>query len=488
MRPTDKWNEELPLKPRKPLPPPRRFEIDLDGRKSLVVIKQTHFPGQGPQVKWVPGKTEIKGGTSLREDELREYAHDMGTDALIVDSMRNIHRPGENIAPAGVSMSMGSTPGSFPTYVGSLAPRFPGGIVVSRARLRQLAAEGRLKNPQNLVNSFRPGRLVHRKKNFPAGLARQALSLTNPGAYHGIAVSPASRIAKAVASGYVVVSGDGTVYARRKTELGWSPFKKVGKLVKKATKVVTRPIGTVARVATKPVASAARATGRGLSTAARSTGRGVTVAAKATGKGVAAAGKGVAKAGKWVALQAARAAASPITIPINRMIATVASKKRIPKATAKKQVLASIARKGGPFVVATKIYNFVSGATIMGAVYYKPTTAMGFDPATITAIASATGATLLAMSKEIVTNLLKEKAQQTIQSAASNVIDRAVPPPQTYSPEPTPQFAPAPQAYYPEPAPAQEAYAYNYQAQSEEEPQQETAGMGLITFGCYERR
>lgn len=297
MTPTPKWNEELPLKPKRPLPPPKRYEIVIDnGKPVMVTIARRHPPAGPPLPRYEKKIAEIKGA-SLREDELREYAHDLGTDALIVDSSGGIHRPGEHDALRGNHMGQPFFP---PTYVGALAPRFPGGIVVSRAKLRAMAARGQLKKPNNLVNSFRSGRLVRRKGPFPGKLTREAVALANPGAYHGLAIPPSAGVrvsgqvlARGLASGAFVMGADGTVYARSETGF----LKKIGKVVKKGAKVATapvrvtakvtakitpKPIKKVVRVVKKPVASAARATVK----VAKKVGNVAVQAGKLTAKGV----------------------------------------------------------------------------------------------------------------------------------------------------------------------------------------------------------
>jgi len=260
MTPTPKWNEELPLNPRTPLPSPRKFEITIDNGKPIpVVIKRSHFPRppQGPIA--MKSMYDIRG-TSLREDEIMERAADTSREALIVDRSGNIHRPGEDISPAGVTMSMGQ-PFFPPTYVGTARiPEFPSGNVITRRRLRNLIRSGRLKKPPNMVNTFPPSRIRRQRGPVDKRLRGHALALVNPGAYHGLVIPPSAGVKMSAAMlGYGLAAGrlrlgrDGSVY---QNEMG--VLKKIGRVVKKGAKGVGKGVKT----AGKGVAKGAKTTAK----------------------------------------------------------------------------------------------------------------------------------------------------------------------------------------------------------------------------------
>jgi hypothetical protein len=298
-----------------------------------------------------------------------EHASNDRERGLIVDAAGQIHRPDE-IAPRGTPMlGQAFLP---PTYVGRMSGEqvvsLPGGNVISRRRLRALVASGRLKRPANMVNSLRPGRIRRRSRPFGPKLSMEAAALTNPGAYHGLVISPkaalvgrsAAFLGHAVATGRAKIGRDGSVYVRRRSESGVSVFKKVGRIAKKGVRTV----------------------GKG----AKAAGRGVAKGAKATGKGI-------AKGAKFVAKGAARIAAMPLILMVRPAIRAKSRQlaggkgrpvTKVHTLAAKKYVISQIGKRGAPGKVLAGILSFVSGETTHVGGFV-----MGFDPATITAFISA---------------------------------------------------------------------------------------------------
>lgn len=172
MQPTPKWNEELPLVPKPKVAPPRYYKIAIDkGKPVLVVISPQAAPKPPPPPKKIHHVYEIQGA-SLREDELREEAADSSPskEGLYMNRRGQLQRIGEEV------------------------PSFPGGNVISRARLMHLWNTGQLRKPNNMVNSFPSGRLRKRKHPFDPRLSDEAASLVNPGAYHGISIPMRSHL------------------------------------------------------------------------------------------------------------------------------------------------------------------------------------------------------------------------------------------------------------------------------------------------------
>lgn len=473
MRATPKWNEELPLQPKPPLPPPRRFEIVVDGGKPVVVaIKSTYFPSSAPSPRMEPSKYEIKG-TSLREDELIEHAADASKDALIIDSRGGLHRPGETFLPRNVTMSVGS---QFfpPTYVGKHVRSYPPGRVISRQKLRHLIRTGQIKKPPNMVNSFPPGRLRKRKKPFPPRLALQAVSLTDPGAFHGLVIPPGTRVsgarlASAVANGRVHIGSDGSVYVRN--EMGI--VKKVGRLAKKGAKGVARTTKKAARPVTRATKKVARPVGRfvkknavpiAMTAALGPAG----IPAYAAAKNLKKIGAVAKKVGKWTGRQlaaaakaVARVAATPIRMAVRPAVNAAVKKLsagRPPtaqtKRAANKLIIAQLKRNPNPLVkfsgtVLSYTGTGVSGISgegqrlleqyttsgcglIVGATPCpgQAPTVMGLTGAEISALASSAVAALIPVVKKMVADLAVAKTQQVVTSALSPATKATSSPPE----------------------------------------------------------
>jgi hypothetical protein len=398
------------------MPPPRRYEIVIDGRKTVVSIKQTAAPSQRtPQEITMRTKrfAEIQGAT-LREDELMEHASNDSERGLIVDAAGQIHRPDE------IATTLGQ-PFFPPTYVGEQVVSLPGGNVITRRRLRALVASGRLKRPANLVNSFRSDRIRRRHRPFDPKLAMQAAALSNPGAYHGLAISPkaalvgrsAAFLGYAVATGRAKIGADGSVYVRSRDESGASVFKKIGRVAKKGTKLAKKGVRTVGK--------GAKAAGRGI------------------GKGAVATGKGVAKGAKFVGKGAAMLASAPIKAILKpharKKAALIARSKGHPTPTTQDR------REGGAWVVANMLKNrnpLVKAAALLvragGGVMGQISVTVGGDGRIFVGAAPAAAAVpaMLAAIKvsliPILSAMLANEAKKMLQNKISPSPSPAAPP------------------------------------------------------------
>ena len=452
MQPTPKWNEELPLQKKPKIVPPRRFEITIDKQKPInIVVKQ---PSAAPRVLPRKGKHmyEIRG-ISLRDDELIEKAADVSNDGLYCDSS-GIHRIGERI------------------------PQYPSGRVISRAKLRHMAATGQLRKPPNMVNSFPSARIRRRAKPLGKRLSMQALAVANPAAFRALAIHPEARI-----KGTVVLGFDGSVYVEN--EMGLfkkigrfvkKGVKKVGKVAKKGVKITAKVARPVVRPVTRFTKKAARTTYR---KAIRPAARGVAKGAKFTYKkgirpvarfakknaaGVALTvalgpaglagyvayknrgkilsaikyvGKLTGKAFVEIARAISSLAATPIRIAFRQFIGVPRAKAiaaslghrsptRADKAAAVKWGFKKIEQKMGPLgKLCVEILKFtrgvplsgVGGRTVLGSFDRWE---VGIEPATITAIAGAITAGLAALKGVInmFEGLKKGKPVQALNSAA----------------------------------------------------------------------
>jgi hypothetical protein len=506
MQPTPKWNEELPLNPgaELPLPPPRRYEIQIDnGRKIPILISRTRGP-RPPRKQLMMKSTYSITGTSLREDELMEHAAGNSERGLVVDGRGNIHRFGENFAPGGMTMRMGS---SFfpPTYTGEEVPSYPGGNVITRRRLRNLVRSGRLKPEPNMVNSFRPGRLIKRRRPFPRELAWEAAALTNPGAYHGLVIPGSAHVrmqglVRGVRSGALVIGRDGTVYKKvpnPSSAMGFS-LRKIGRVIKRGAKSVgrgvvklhTAPVKFVAKRVVKPIGKTAW---RGVKTTGRFVKKNampiaMTAALGPAGLAVYAGVKNrkkllavVKKVGSWTghALAAAakamaRVAATPIRLAVRPAVNAAVRKlaRGGPATPAVKKagsnlVIARLKSSGNPMAkLAGAILSYtgtgVGGSSMMGAALVHNDTAiiggyvtgcagdstMGFTGAEIAALASACVAAITPLVKQMATEFAKGKAEELVQKAISPSTQQAAQP-MSETPAPTPEApsSPLPESY-----------------------------------------
>lgn len=373
MSATPKWNEELPLRPKARLAPPRRYEITLDGKPSMVTIAQKPF--STPMALPLARKhfSEIQGA-SLREDELREDANENGPRELIIDSRGRIHRPHEV---------------GFPTYIGTQTiAALPPGRVITREKLRNMMRLGLIKKHKNRVNAFPSGKILPRKKPFNPRLLKRALALSNPGAYHGMTISPraatvsASFLGHALANGRVTIGRNSTVY--RRTRMGWSP------------------IGTIKK-AGRGVARGAKAVGRGAARGARTVGRGITRGASAVASVTKDIGKMSVRGLGQLAVLISSAAATPIRVAFKTTISTPRANalarsrgRRSPNAQDKRDAIAwgfkklkqKMPIKLGDLTVL--ILRHTKGVSLAG-------TEMGLDPATISIYAGAVTSGILAL-------------------------------------------------------------------------------------------
>jgi hypothetical protein len=320
-------NDMLPLNPQKPLPGPKRYEITIDNKKHNVVVAPTRAPAGPPNVTWVPNIQEIQG-TSVREDELMEYAHNQGTVGLVMDGRGNLSRPGEN------QMA------SWPTYTGH-----------SRVMVRR----------------------------------RPRLN--------------AAALARGIVSGNVFIGNDGSVYARRgNSVMGFSPFKKVGKLAKKGVKGVSRGV---------------KATGRGIAKGAKKTGHVIKKGLKLAIKPHIFLAKLSAKAFVGLARIIAAGAATPIKLAFRYKIGRPRANalahsrgRKSPNNQDKREAvdwgLAQLRKVKGPKkVVAFMAYEILKFTRSRGAAMVGIAEMGSVDPATIEAIATAAAAVITALGKLI---------------------------------------------------------------------------------------
>jgi hypothetical protein len=448
MQPTAKWNEELPLNPAAliPPPPPRRYEIQIDrGRRIPLVITTVKPRPAQPLPRMVRGMYQIHG-TPIREDELMEYAADTSKGALVLDARGQIHRPGETMIPGGTTMRMN---------VGETVTSFPSGTVISRGRLANLIRSGRLTQPPNVVNAFRSGRLRKRKTPFPPGLAWEAAALTNPGAFHALAISPNAHLkmkrrralARAVASGHVVIGRDGTVYKRVPTAMGGFSLRRIGRVIKRTAQRAGGGVASVARRAGGGVASAASATARQAARGALATGR---FAKQHAGKlAMIALGPAgfILALSKDKLLAAAKAMARVAAYPIKRAArpAVLSAARKLARGgpvthqhnqAASRIVISRFKRSGNPLakfagLVLQFVGTGVSGTNMAGVAIVRRDTSIiggyitgcagdsviGFTGAEIAAAASATVAAIIPLIKQMVADFAKSKAQDLAHEA-----------------------------------------------------------------------
>lgn len=470
MTPTPKWNEELPLRPRAPLPPPRRYEIEVDGRRTNVVVRRTHAPESPPGPRLEKSNYEITGA-GLREDELIEYAADTSKGELIVDGRGNIIRPGEHIPSSQIRNRIMGQAFFPPTYIGEHVPSYRSGVVVSREKLRDLVRSGRLKKPRNLVNSFPSDRLRRRKQPFDPKLERQAAALVHPGAYQGLVISPRSRVSAtvlgpAMAAGTAVIGADGSVYMR--DEVG--VLKKIGKVVKKGAKVVAKPVAKVA----KPVAKVATTVARPVAKATVK----VAKVAKPLAKPIALAVVAPAAAATLVTAKLAGKAAAAALRPFLRPSA-LKKAQLIAKSKGRAQPNQEDRREGGKWVVANMLASknlVVKGAGKLMASQGGLVAGMGAAPAAALSVPAMIAAIKAALIPLLTAALAKE-AKRIAASASARLT--AAPPPEPVAPPEPPYMQPAAVPTY------EEAAYYEEEPVEYAEMEEEVSGLPpFIAFGC----
>ena len=453
MRPTAKWNEELPLKP-KPKPPfQRRYSIALNNQKPFEVMLREVVKQPPPHVPRPERVYEIQGAPMNRRPL---------TEAELLNARRARRL-------------------RYQANFGTPVPHLPSGVVARRATVRR-------KRHPNAVDAFPSGKMQRRGQPFGRRLTLEAIAVSNPAAYHALAIHPTAH------THGVIVGCDGCVYVQ--AEVGWgmpSALKKVGKVAKKG-----------AGAAGRGVAKGAKATGKGIAKGAKVTARAATTAAKAVATTAVKLGKLSAQALAAAAKTVARLAAAPIIVaarPAFHARVKVLAKGGKPTAQMKKaagaQVISQFMASKNPLIkFAGLVLKYVGFSFISGV--SRPVNEMGMTGAEIAALAKTAAIALKPVITKMVVTWATAKGTQVLREKLAPKAPGSVPPGQI------PGQMPEAQPSYNDYGTAQEAGNYqdygnaadyeepqyrNQYAQPEYEPISETSGFyrpeGATRFGGF---
>lgn len=450
MRPTAKWNEELPLKP-KPKPPfQRRYSIALNNQKPFEVMLREVVNQPPKHIPHPEHVYEIQGAPMNRRPL---------TEAELWNARRARRM-------------------QYQSQFGTPVQHLPSGIVARRATVR------RNRHP-NAVDAFPSGKMQRRGQPFGRRLTLEAIAVSNPAAYHALAIHPTAH------THGVILGCDGSMYVR--TEVGFgmpSALKKVGRVVKKG----------------------AQATGRGIAKGAKATARVTTNVAKAVAHTAVKLGKMSAQALAAAAKTVARLAATPIISaarPAFHARVKVLARGGTPTSQMKKvagaQVIKQFMSSKNPLIkFAGLVLKYVGFSYVGGAPRRRPTNEMGMTGAEIAALAKTAAIALQPyITKMIATWAMAKGTQMIREKIAPSGAPGQVPAGQTpgrmpeanpsYNDYGTAQEAGNYQDYgsaadYQQPA--QPQYAQPQYAQEEyQEPVSDTAGFyrpeGATRFGGF---